>query len=60
MPAVIGRRGIVKAMPIELDESERRELDICARGLRAVIEGAEKELIADQDLERALKLDHGM
>jgi L-lactate dehydrogenase len=59
MPAVVGRRGIVKAMPIELDESEQRELEICARGLRAVIEGAEKELSADQELERALEMDQG-
>jgi L-lactate dehydrogenase len=59
MPAVIGRRGIVKAMPIELDENEQRELESCARGLRAVIEGAEKELSADQELEKALAMDKG-
>jgi L-lactate dehydrogenase len=59
MPAVVGRRGIVKAMPIELDESEKRELETCARGLRAVIEGAEKELSADKELEKALEMDKG-
>jgi L-lactate dehydrogenase len=59
MPAVIGRRGIVKAMPIELVESEKLDLKSCARGLRAVIEGAEKELTADRELERALELDKG-
>jgi L-lactate dehydrogenase len=59
MPAVVGRRGIVKAMPIELSESERVELESCARGLRAVIEGAEKELSADKQLEKALELDKG-
>jgi L-lactate dehydrogenase len=59
MPAVVGRRGIIKAMPIELDENERKELNVCARGLRAVIEGAEKELSADEALERALELDKG-
>ncbi|KAH7072908.1 l-lactate dehydrogenase-like protein [Paraphoma chrysanthemicola] len=59
MPAVIGRRGIVKAMPIELDETEREELESCARGLRMVIEGAEKELSADKELEKALEVDKG-
>jgi L-lactate dehydrogenase len=59
MPAVIGRRGIVKVMPIELDENEKKELKSCAQGLRGVIEGAEKELNADRDLERALKMDKG-
>lgn len=59
MPAVIGRRGIAKAMPIELDEIEKQELKNCARGLRAVIEGAEKELSADKELERALEIDKG-
>jgi L-lactate dehydrogenase len=59
MPAVVGRRGIVRAMPIELDETEEQELQVCARGLRAVIEGAEKELSADKQLEEALKMDKG-
>lgn len=59
MPAVVGRKGIVKAMPIELDDSERAELETCARGLRAVIEGAEKELDAEQELEKALEMDKG-
>lgn len=59
MPAVVGRRGIIKAMPIELDEDEKNELEKCARGLRAVIEGAEKELSADEELEKALKMDQG-
>ena len=59
MPAVVGRRGIVKAMPVELDEGERAELESCARGLRGIIEGAEKELIADQALRKALDADNG-
>jgi L-lactate dehydrogenase len=59
MPAVLGRRGIVRAMPIELDERERGALESCARGLRLVIEGAEKELSADRELERALAEDKG-
>ena len=59
MPAVVGRKGIVKPMPIELDETERAELEKCAHGLRGVIEGAEKELAADEELKRALEEDQG-
>ncbi|KAJ4300971.1 hypothetical protein N0V90_003060 [Kalmusia sp. IMI 367209] len=59
MPAVIGRKGILRAMPIQLDEAEQRLLDDCAQGLREVIEGAEKELKADEQLRKALeKHDH--
>lgn len=59
MPAVVGRKGIVKSMPIQLDDTERAELEACAKGLRAIIEGAEKELSADQELEIALANDKG-
>jgi L-lactate dehydrogenase len=59
MPAVVGRRGIIKAMPIELDDTEREALESCAKGLRKVIEGAEKELSADKELEKALADDKG-
>jgi len=59
MPAVIGRTGIIRAMPIQLDDAEQQELAKCARGLKAVIDGAEKELSADKELEQALKLDKG-
>lgn len=59
MPAVVGRKGIVKAMPVQLDEGERAELESCARGLRGVIEGAEKELSADEQLRKALAADKG-
>ncbi|CAN9186014.1 l-lactate dehydrogenase-like protein [Alternaria alternata] len=59
MPAVVGRKGIIKAMPIQLDEEERAQLDACAKGLRGVIEGAEKELSADRELEKALASDKG-
>ncbi|KAF2262545.1 l-lactate dehydrogenase-like protein [Lojkania enalia] len=59
MPAIIGRKGITRVMPIELDEREKRELEDCANGLRAVIEGAEKELEADQELAKALEKDKG-
>lgn len=59
MPAIVGRKGIVKAMPIELDDLEQAELKKCAHGLRAVIDGAEKELAADEELKRALEEDKG-
>jgi L-lactate dehydrogenase len=57
MPAVIGRKGIVRAMPIQLDDMEKVELESCARGLRAIIEGATKELSADRELQQALEAD---
>ena len=60
MPAIVGRKGIVKAMPIELDDHEQAELKKCAHGLRAVIEGAEKELAADEELKKALEEDKGV
>lgn len=60
MPAVVGRRGIVKPMPIELDEAEQAELEKCAHGLRGVIEGAEKEMAADEELKKALEDDQGI
>ncbi|KAF2876420.1 l-lactate dehydrogenase-like protein [Massariosphaeria phaeospora] len=59
MPAVIGRKGIVRAMPVELDATEKAELETCAKGLRAVIEGAQKELAADEVLAKALEMDQG-
>lgn len=59
MPAVVGRTGIIRAMPIQLDETERGELERCAEGLRGVIRGAEKELSADRELEKALGNDGG-
>ncbi|KAF2854568.1 l-lactate dehydrogenase-like protein [Plenodomus tracheiphilus IPT5] len=59
MPAVVGRKGIIRAMPIQLDEIERGELERCAEGLRGIIRGAEKELSADRELEKALASDKG-
>ncbi|KAI4613780.1 hypothetical protein J4E83_007382 [Alternaria metachromatica] len=60
MPAVVGRKGIIKAMPVQLDEVEKAQLEACAKGLRGVIEGAEKELSADRELEKALASDKGV
>ncbi|KAF2281052.1 l-lactate dehydrogenase-like protein [Westerdykella ornata] len=55
MPAVIGRKGIVRAMPMRLDEGERRELEACAGHLRGVIDGVEMELKAKVELQSALE-----
>ncbi|KAF2474893.1 l-lactate dehydrogenase-like protein [Lindgomyces ingoldianus] len=55
MPAVLGRKGIIRPMPIVLDETEQEELENCASHLRGVIAGAEKELVADKALEKALE-----
>lgn len=55
MPAVIGRKGIVKSWPIELDETEKKELEECAKGLREIIAGAEKEINGDQELKGTME-----
>ncbi|KAF1950387.1 l-lactate dehydrogenase-like protein [Byssothecium circinans] len=44
MPAVLGRKGVVRKMRVELDEEERGFLERCAGHLRGVIEGAEGEV----------------
>lgn len=54
MPAVIGRKGVVMKIPVRLDEEEQKELEACAEGLRGVIAGAEREISADKELEKAL------
>jgi L-lactate dehydrogenase len=59
MSAVVGRKGIVRAMPIQLDEEEQAQLESCAKGLREVIEGVEVELSADRTLKKALGQDKG-
>jgi L-lactate dehydrogenase len=55
MPAVIGRRGIVKPWPIELNGTEQKELEKCAKGLREVISGANKEIQGDKELKGTLE-----
>jgi L-lactate dehydrogenase len=40
-----------------LDEAEKKELYECAKNLRGIIEGAEMELQAEQELEKALEAD---
>jgi len=43
MPVVIGRKGIVRQIPIKLSESEQKELKQSAKSMREIIEDAEKE-----------------
>lgn len=44
MPAVIGRKGVIRAMRMELDDEEKGYLEDCAKSLREVIKKAEGEL----------------
>lgn len=55
MPAVIGRQGILRPMPIKLDETEQKELEDCASGLREIIAGAEKEVNSEQELKETVE-----
>jgi L-lactate dehydrogenase len=57
MPAVIGRKGIIRPIPVQLDETETKELQECAKNLRSIIEGAEMELKAELELEKAFAAD---
>jgi L-lactate dehydrogenase len=43
MPAVLGRKGIVRSIPIELSEGEQKELKESAKSMREIIDDAEKE-----------------
>jgi L-lactate dehydrogenase len=43
MPVVIGRKGIVRQIPIKLSESEEKELKQSAKSMREIIEDSEKE-----------------
>jgi len=44
MPAVIGRKGIVKPMKVELDADEKKKLGSSAKALKDMQERAEGEL----------------
>jgi L-lactate dehydrogenase len=43
MPVVIGRKGIVRQIPLKLSESEQKALEESAKSMREIIEDAEKE-----------------
>jgi L-lactate dehydrogenase len=44
MPAVIGRKGIVRPMRVDLDEDEKKALEKSANALREMQENAQGEL----------------
>ena len=43
MPVVIGRKGIVRQIPLKLNEGEKKELEQSAKSLREIIDDVEKE-----------------
>ncbi|KAI4721131.1 L-lactate dehydrogenase [Aureobasidium sp. EXF-10727] len=43
MPVIIGRKGIVRQIPMKLDDSEKKELEQSAKSLREIIDDVEKE-----------------
>lgn len=49
MPAILGRRGIIKAVPIDLDEREKQKLHACAETLRKIAKDADEEVKKVQD-----------
>jgi malate/lactate dehydrogenase len=44
MPAVIGRKGIVKSMKVELDGDEKKKLESSAKALKEMQDKAQGEL----------------
>jgi len=49
MPAVIGRKGIVRSMKVELDDEEQKKLDKSAKALREMQDKAQEELDKAQE-----------
>jgi L-lactate dehydrogenase len=43
MPVVIGRKGIVRQIPLKLNDSEKKEFEQSAKSLREIIDDVEKE-----------------
>lgn len=43
MPVVVGRKGIVRSIPLKLSEEESKELKQSGKSLREIIEDVEKE-----------------
>ena len=44
MPAVIGRKGIVRPIKVELDTDEQKKLETSAKALKEMQDNAEVEL----------------
>lgn len=49
MPAVIGRKGIVRTMKVELNEDEQKKLDASAKALKEMQDKAQGELDKAQE-----------
>jgi len=49
MPAVIGRKGIVRTMKVELNEEEQKKLDKSAKALKEMQDKAQGELDKAQE-----------
>jgi len=49
MPAVIGRKGIVRTMKVELDEEEQKKLEKSAKALKEMQDKAQGELDKAQE-----------
>lgn len=49
MPAVIGRKGIVRTMKVELDEEEQKKLDKSAKALKEMQDKAQGQLDEAQE-----------
>jgi len=49
MPAVIGRKGIVRSMKLELDDEEQQKLDKSAKALKEMQDKAQGELDKAQE-----------
>lgn len=43
MPVVIGRKGIVRQIPLEFNDNEKKEFEQSAKSLREIIDDVEKE-----------------
>ncbi|CAD0108526.1 unnamed protein product [Aureobasidium uvarum] len=43
MPVIIGRKGIVRQIPLKLNDGEKKELEQSAKSLREIIDDVEKE-----------------
>lgn len=49
MPAILGRKGVVNAVPINLNEGEQKRLNEVTETLKRIIKDADKEMQEMQD-----------
>jgi L-lactate dehydrogenase len=48
MPVVLGRKGIIRQIPVKLSESEQKEVKESAKSMREIIKDVEKEQEKDK------------